>query len=67
MTVYFGFTLVEIAAATLTGTWEIGADDLPLAFFWVAVPAYLTWGLGLGAAAIGYHHVTRPRCGVCGR
>lgn len=67
MTAYFGFTLFKIAIETLTGTWEPGDDPLPLAFFWVAVPAYLAWGLGLSAAAIGYHRVTRPRCRVCGR
>jgi hypothetical protein len=67
MTVYFGFTLVKITAETLTGTWDAGSDSLPLAFFWVAVPAYLVWGLGLAAAALGYHQVTRPRCRVCGQ
>ena len=67
MTAYFGFTLVKVAVETFTGAWEMGADDLPLAFFWVAVPAYLTWGIGLGAASLGYYRVTRPRCRVCGR
>jgi hypothetical protein len=66
MTAYFGFTIVKIAAETLTGTWDPGADPLPLAFFWVAVPAYLVWGLGLGAAALGYYQTTRPPCRVCG-
>lgn len=66
MTAYFGVSTVRLAAETLSGTWEPGADSLPLAFFWVAVPAYLTWGLGLGAAAIGYYQTTRPRCRACG-
>jgi hypothetical protein len=65
MVAYFGFTLLTITAETLTGTWQAGADDLPLAFFWVAVPAYLAWGLGLGVAAFGYYQATRPSCSVC--
>ena len=67
MSVYFGFTAVKLAVGTLSGTWDQGAGSLPLAFFWVAVPAYLTWGVGLGAAALGYYQVTRPRCRECGR
>jgi hypothetical protein len=31
------------------------------------VPAYLAWGLGLGAAALGYYQVARPQCRACGR
>jgi hypothetical protein len=64
---YFGVTLVTLAAATLSGTWVQMTGSLPLAFFWVAVPAYFVWGIGLGAAALGYYQVTRPRCRVCGR
>ncbi len=67
MTAYFGVATVKLAAETLTGTWDRGAGSLPLAFFWVAVPAYLVWGLGLGVAALGYYQVTRPPCRVCGR
>jgi hypothetical protein len=67
MTAYFGVAAVKLTAETLSGTWDRGAGSLPLAFFWVAVPAYLTWGLGLGAAALGYYQVTRPRCRACGR
>jgi hypothetical protein len=66
MTAYFGVSTVLLAAETLSGTWDRG-DGLPLAFFWVAVPAYLAWGLGLAAAALGYYQVTRPRCRACGR
>lgn len=69
LTAYFGATLVMLAAGTLSGTWDQSAGDLslPLWFFWVAVPAYWVWGLGLGAAALAYYRVTRPRCRVCGR
>lgn len=68
MTAYFGFTLAMLAAATLSGTsTAMIGPSLPLAFFWVAVPAYFTWGVGLGAAAIGYYRMTLPTCQVCGR
>jgi hypothetical protein len=67
LTAYFGVTLVTLAAATLNGTSVQMIDSLPLAFFWVAVPAYFVWGVGLGAAALGYYQVTRPRCQACGR
>ena len=67
MTGYFGFTLVMLAVATLTGTTGRLAASFPLAFFWVAVPAYFTWGVGLVVAAVGYYRVTRPLCRVCGK
>lgn len=65
MTSYFGLTLVMIASQTLTGTWHDSGGPLPLWFFWVAVPAYLVWGLGLGVAALAYRYSTRPRCSLC--
>jgi hypothetical protein len=67
MTMYFGVTIVELAAATFTTTSSWTAGSLPLAFFWAAVPAYFAWGLGLAAAALAYYQITRPRCDVCGR
>jgi hypothetical protein len=67
MTAYFGITIVKLAARTLTGTWDQGFEGDPLWFFWLAVPAYLIWGLGLGAAALAYRRLTRPVCSVCGR
>ena len=67
LTVYFGVGLVAIAAATLHATWRRDAGSPPLAFFWVAMPAYEMWGLGLLAAAVAYYQVTRPPCRVCGQ
>jgi hypothetical protein len=64
---YFGMTLVMLAVSTLNGTWAQITGSLPLAFFWVAVPAYFVWGLGLGAAALGYYQVTRRACRACGQ
>ena len=66
MTAYFEVTMVNLTVQTVTGTWEQGAGSYPLWFFWVAVPAYLVWGLGLGAAALAYRRATRPHCRTCG-
>jgi hypothetical protein len=66
MSAYFGFTLVTIVVDTLTGA-EPGDGSLPLWFFWVAVPGYLIWGLGLGAAGLAYRRLTRPVCRFCHR
>lgn len=67
LTFYFGVGIVQLAFETLNGTWDRSAGSLPLAFFWVAMPAYLVWGLALGAAAFAYRRITRPSCRVCGR
>ena len=67
MTAYFGFTLLMLALATLTGTSDRMTGSFPLAFFWVAVPSYFVWGVGLVAASIAYYRVTRPICRVCGQ
>lgn len=67
MTVYFAFTLEVIASITISGTTHQNFGHFPAAFFWVAVPAYLLWGIGLTAAAISYLQFTRPICKVCGR
>ena len=67
MTVYFGITLMKLATDALSGASHESFGSLPLAFFWVAVPAYWVWGIGLLAAAIAYCRVTRPVCEVCGQ
>jgi hypothetical protein len=67
MTVYFGITLVKVATDTFSGASRSSFGSLPMAFFWVAVPAYWIWGLGMGIAAIAYYLLTRPPCRVCGR
>jgi len=67
MTGYFGFTMVKVATDTFTGAWHRSFGFLPLGFFWVAVPGYLLWGLGLDVAAFAYYQLTRPPCRVCGR
>ena len=67
MTGYFGFTLVTLAGAAFTGTVAGPTSSLPPAFFWVAVPAYFVWGVGLVAAGAAYYRVTRPICQVCGQ
>ena len=67
MTAYFGMAMVQVAVETVGGTWEQDAGSLPFWFFWVAVPGYLIWGLGLGAAALAYRRATRPPCRTCGR
>jgi hypothetical protein len=61
MTCYFTITLVKIATDALRGTSAQTFGSFPPAFFWVAVPGYLIWGVGLGIAAIGYQRMTRPR------
>ncbi|MEV5964532.1 hypothetical protein AB0L70_22360 [Kribbella sp. NPDC051952] len=67
ITAYFGVGLLQMTANVLQG--KPGYDDigLPQAFFWVAVPAYLVWGIGLGLAAYGYYLRTRKPCKGCGR
>ena len=67
MTAYFGFTLLMLVLATLSGTPERVTGSFSVAFFWVAVPAYFVWGVGLAAAAIAYYRTTRPLCRVCGQ
>ncbi|RCV56984.1 hypothetical protein [Marinitenerispora sediminis] len=66
LTAYFGAGTVQLAVETATGTWT-ESEGLPLAFYWITMPAYLVWGLGLGAAALARHRLSRPPCPACGR
>ncbi|MBE1487405.1 hypothetical protein [Plantactinospora soyae] len=54
LTVYFGVGTGQLAVETVTGSWDPGDGTYPLWFFWVAMPAYLLWGLGLTAASVAY-------------
>jgi len=53
LTTYFGISLAQLTVETATGRFDGGS--LPLAFYWVAIPAYVVWGLGLGVAALRRH------------
>ncbi|WP_157845392.1 hypothetical protein [Kitasatospora phosalacinea] len=63
--VYFGVGIGQLVGETLHPADRDGT--LPLSFLWIAMPAYWLWGLGLGAAALGYARATRPPCRACGR
>ncbi len=67
MVPYFSITLLKMITDTLSGKADQSLTPFPPAFFWVAVPAYLAWGIGLGIAAISYYRMTRPKCLICGR
>ena len=66
MTAYFGVGLIQMVVAVVQGKPVYGDVGLPDAFFWVAVPAYVVWGVGLTLAARGYQYATRratdPEC-----
>ncbi|MDO3700905.1 hypothetical protein Q3W71_04330 [Micromonospora sp. C28SCA-DRY-2] len=64
---YFGIGLAQLTVETVTGTFDPGDGRYPLAFFWVAEPAYWVWGWGLGVAAVDYHRRARRACPACGR
>jgi hypothetical protein len=61
MTMYFGVTLTQFLVAGV----PIG-EPYPAAFWWVTVPAYFIWGVGLCVAAASYWRITRPPCRICG-
>jgi hypothetical protein len=67
ITAYFGVGLVQMIAAAVQGHPVYDGTGLPDSFFWVAVPAYLVWGLGLTVATYGYYLRTRKPCKYCGR
>lgn len=55
---YFGIGLVQLIA----DGGNPDAGSLPQAFYWVAVPAYVLWGVSLLVAALAYRSHTRPEC-----
>ncbi|MFF5204423.1 hypothetical protein [Streptosporangium sp. NPDC000396] len=58
---YFGMGLAQLVLETLNGTLQ-----QPV-FMWVAVPAYVMWGVGVATASVAYYRITRPACAACGR
>lgn len=60
LTTYFGTGVVQMVAEG-----GLGMPGLPAWFGWVAEPAYLVWGIGLGIAALSYGRRTRPACRGC--
>lgn len=66
ITAYFGVGLIQMIGEVLRGERVFDGIDLPAAFFWVAVPCYLVWGLGLATATYGYYGRTRKPCKGCG-
>lgn len=64
MTSYFGLMTAQMIAERIQGRNPFppaGGLDLPEPFFWVSVPAYLVWGVGLLIGAISYTRLTAPR------
>jgi hypothetical protein len=66
LTAYFGIATGQLLL-DLVGLVPDVDDGYPAAFLWVAVPAYLVWGLAMGAAALSYLRRTAPACRWCGR
>ncbi len=66
MNVYFDLMLALMVWDRLHGRNPFppsGGLDLPESFFWVSVPAYAVWAIGLAVATVGYYRVTRNGCG----
>ncbi|MPZ96127.1 MAG: hypothetical protein GEU96_14750 [Propionibacteriales bacterium] len=59
---YFGFGTIQLTVETIRGA----EQEWSMAFMWVAIPSYLVWGLGMGAAALAYFASTQPPCRRCG-
>lgn len=69
LVVYFGFMQAQMIVERLNGRNPFPPSagvELPEAFFWVAVPGYLTWGLGLAVASLAYYRRTKRPCPECG-
>ncbi|WP_019633011.1 hypothetical protein [Actinomadura atramentaria] len=59
---YFGTMTLQMIWERLHGRNPFppsGGLDLPEAFFWIAVPGYLVWGIGLAAASVAYARRTK--------
>ncbi|WP_147918121.1 hypothetical protein [Ruania zhangjianzhongii] len=64
MVAYFGMMTVMMVLDRLAGRNPFPPSpgmDLPEAFFWVSVPAYLVWGIGLVITTLSYARVTARR------
>jgi hypothetical protein len=59
MTVYFATSLTLLLSRP-------AGDDYPAAFYWVTMPAYFVWGVGLCVVVASYWVSTRPPCRICG-
>jgi hypothetical protein len=59
MVAYFGFMVVQMIGHRLQGRNPF-PGDLPEWFFWVSVPAYAIWGVGLLIGAVSYGRLTVP-------
>lgn len=63
MVAYFGMMTVTMVLERIAGRNPFPPSagmDLPEAFFWVSVPAYLVWGLGLTIGTLTYARITAP-------
>ena len=70
VTVYFSVLLGQMVAERLAGRNPFPPSeglDLPETFFWVAVPAYVVWGVGMAVGALFYFRITRSWCDGCGQ
>ncbi|GAA2070284.1 hypothetical protein [Actinomadura alba] len=70
LVVYFGLMQLQMVFERLNGRNPFppeGGLALPETFFWIAVPAYLTWGTGMAVAALAHARRTRTPCRACGR
>lgn len=63
LVVYFGVMTVQMVGERLRGRNPFPPGDgldLPETFFWIAVPGYLLWGLGMAVAAFAYARTSAP-------